>query len=313
MGCSVQSVPDRELDHTQEREAFVRALEQIYVSLQDVAFDLGVAASDQLGAFERALVTSAYQHIESVEKREPTVARLSMYAGLSQSQCRAILQDSRFAPESTSTNQAALVLAHWHKSSRFSNVMGVPVELPLKFQADRESFHSLVEDAAPGADVQAVLSTLLKANSVELLGSGYVRALSLVLYDKDEKEPRFLRMGRLVRNFIDVWGHNFRSANNNEPSLLEIEAAVDRPLSAAEFLEVSADVRKMCEQFAQDVDVRLNLNQEADVHPTGVRCGLGMYFYVDRESLDPELREQIRLAAEQPKPTPTFVDLAPQI
>jgi hypothetical protein len=309
----VPSVQDRELDHIQEREAFVRALEQIYISLQDVAFDIGVPASDQHGAFARALVTSAYQHIESDEKREPTVARLSMYSGLAKSQCAAILQDSRFAPESASTNTAALVLAHWHKSSRFSNVMGVPVELPLKTQPDRESFQSLVDDAAPDSDAHSVLSALLKAKSVELLGNGYVRALSLVLYDKDEKEPRFLRMGRLVRNFVDVWGHNFRSGATNEPSLLEIEAAVDRPLSASEFLDVSADVRKMCEQFVRDVDVRLNLNQEAVVQRAGVRCGLGMYFYVDRESLDSETREQIRVASKQPKPTATFVDLAPQI
>lgn len=307
------SVQNRELDHSQEREAFVRALEQIYISLQDVAFDLGVPPSEQHGAFARALVTGAYQHIEANEKRDPTAARLSMYSGLSKSQCEAILQDSRFAPESGSTNQAALVLAHWHKSSRFSNVMGVPVELPLKAQPDRESFQSLVEDAAPSSDVNAVLSALLKANSVELLGNGYVRALSLVLYDKDEKEPRFLRMGRLVRNFVDVWRHNFRSAATNEPSLLEIEAAVDRPLSAVEFLDVSTDVRKMCEQFVREVDVRLNLNQEAVEQRAGIRCGLGMYFYVDRDSFDPDIREQIRLAAEQPKPTATFVDLAPQV
>jgi hypothetical protein len=309
----VPSVQDCELDHSQEREAFIRALEQIYISLQDVAFDLGVPASEQHSAFTRALVTGAYQHIEAKELRDPTPARLSMYSGLSKSQCEAILQDSRFAPESGSTNQAALVLAHWHKSSRFSNVMGVPVELPLKPQPDRESFQSLVEDAAPLSDVNAVLSALLKAKSIELLGNGYVRALSLVLYDKDEKEPRFIRMGRLVRNFVDVWRHNFRSAATNEPSLLEIEAAVDRPLSAAEFLDVSADVRKMCEQFVRDVDVRLNNNQDVALQPTGIRCGLGMYFYVDRDSFDQNIREQIRLAAQRPSPTATFVDLAPQI
>lgn len=306
-------VQDCELDHSQEREAFVRALEQIYASLQDVAFDLGLPANEQHGAFTRALVTGAYQRIQSNEQREPSVARLSIYSGISKSQCEAILRDSRFAPESGATNQAAIVLAHWHKSSRFSNVMGVPIELPLKPQVDRDSFQSLVEDVAPEADVHSVLSALLKAKSVELLGNGYVRALSLVLYDKDETEPRFLRMGRLVRNFIDVWAHNFRSASTNEPSLLEIEAAVDRPLSATEFLEVSSDVRKMCEQFVRDVDVRLNLNQEAPALQAGVRCGLGMYFYVDRETLNSDLRAQIRLAAERPKPPATFVDLAPQI
>ena len=306
---------EQELDHSQEREAFLRALEQIYLSLQDVAFDVGVAANEQHGAFARALVTSAYQRIKAQEHREPTPARLALYSGISRSQCQAILEDSRFAPSSLSTNAAALVLAHWHKSTRFSNVLGVPIELPLVAEDGRDSFSSLVADVMPSANHEAVLSALLKARSVELLGNGYVRALSLVLYDKEEKEPRFLRMGRLVRNFIDVWGHNFRAAKTNMPSLLEIEAAVDRPLSASEFLNTSADVRKMCEQFIHDIDLRLNREKEPSLVHSGVRCGLGMYFYVDRDSLNEETSAQILAAAESPRPqsTATFVDLAPQV
>jgi hypothetical protein len=303
----------REVDHSEDREPFLRALGQIYSALHDVAFDFGVSADEEQRVFMRALVTSAYDRVEGEEGREPSIARVALYCGITRNQAELILNDPEFAPASSRAPAiaAGVVLARWFTDARYSNLVGVPVDLSIHTQGDRPSFESLVREAAPEVDPKAVLNELTASRCVERVGDAHVRAVSQVLYVRNDNESRVLRMGRLVRHFVDTWRNNFNAAANGQPTLLELEVAGDRPLSPNEFLQFRDDAREASTSYLSLVDAKLNQGGEKGMPRAGIRCGIGLYMYVDRDSLTDELRSDLKVALAERASNTNFVDLAP--
>jgi hypothetical protein len=177
----------------------------------------------------------------------------------------------------------------WSRDPEFIDEMGSPMKLRLR--GDSHSFESLLEKAGVSTPPDLALDKLQALGSVQLCGRArYVRLVSNVLLAV--KGRRFVAEPLLdsIRRFCETIEHNLCERPSVDQGRMERWAACSS-LDADQFPEAQRFVRLSGQAFLDSVDEKL-ASCRTKGSKAGLRYGVGVYVFVDRELPKPSKRRR---------------------
>ena len=269
---------------TENSEFYARGLASLLQPIAELAFHFGLQPHEFRTSLNQAAVRAVSARLRSIEGREPTAARLSLFCGLTNAEAQRLLDEENKALFLERLgSQVMTVLTKWHTDSQFSSLYGVPYELSVS-QDIEPCFKGLIAACDFAASQDLILEELLASGCAELIGETKIRVTNRTYKLPSNTNSQIARLFEIIRNFNDTWVQNIVRVGAGEPSFLEVDVHTDAPISAASFAAVSKIAGEKLISIVHEVDSLLNQSNGVP-DPEGVMGGVGVYVYADRSTM----------------------------
>lgn len=283
-----------------EAIAVVDAVEGVADELVRIALRYDVSSRDLEMAVRRRFIARL---VEEADERQavPSVSSLAIRAGISQFCVNAALEsDRRRRAQGNEVarmmDQMASLLNEWHTDPRFSGPFGLPAALrlsPERGDPGVPAFSALVEHAAPGSSVYAVLSVLRETRSVQVdEDEGLVRCTTREFIPLNKDLPQIQRYGRCIQALARTLRLNMTEFPKGE-GYFERTLVTDQKLTVAQRDQFHSRVWETGQFWLGDLDSQLGGARVADdIDDDSMRhYGVGVFFFELPDKLGMVLEE----------------------
>jgi hypothetical protein len=238
----------------------------------------------------RAAYVEVARELARVHGREPTDMRLRLMTGLPSSDvnwAHRVNEERASAPEvpgQDSHTVAATVLSAWHSEPDYSQLYGIPTELPLVAANDHVSFTDLVKRVDPTANAELIVERLIDAGCIREVAPKRYQVQSRVYMAAELSSEGLRYLAETTERFITTLSNNLTGGSGGEKRL-ERAVFADHGIPESRLREFQEAVKARWEDFANPLDNWLNApvpRGESDDEPV-VQTGVGIYHYVFRE------------------------------
>jgi hypothetical protein len=200
-----------------------RALSPALEPLIDVCLKLGVTSPEIESLLRVAFVQRAFINLPRHNRtgRGPSDSRVGLAAGVHRSEVSRIRRaggttsaQSTMEKKKGLYSKSARVLSGWTTDQRFMTSGGLPLDLPVERNKQRQSFEDLVDKYAPGNHPGSVLKELRRRGNVDLT-DGIVRFKGTETRLSGLNKSNVAAMARRIKRLGDTLVHNSATAEHS--------------------------------------------------------------------------------------------------
>ena len=235
----------------------------------------GIAYGTFSELVRKVYVDVAFQDYAPKGKKQ-TVSRVSALTGLTRKEVKRLLELD--TPDDTASqerfNRGVRVISGWVNDRRFLDADGKPADLPI--DGKQKSFALLVKDFSGDIPTRAMLSMLVEAGSVRLIGDK-VRLVRHAFVPGSDPLDKIQVLGTDVAELISTIDHNLTAKPDD--LLFQRKVAYDNidPAAVPKLKEMTfAKAQALLEQLDKHY-ARSELDENGG--DRGKYIGLGIYYY----------------------------------
>lgn len=217
-----------------------------------------------------------------VHGRPTNNSRIAILVGLSRRDVAKYrdMDGNEDAGAASQRHPATRVLSAWHQDKDFTNTDGNPLD--LAYDGDTVSFVSLVKRFGGDIPAGAMLTELERVAAAEKLANGHIRVLSRNYIPEGFSAENIRMLGAAVHDLTSTINFNLNRGDSQSPRLRRVvENLHIRPDAVTRFRELAADEGQKLLEKLDDWLSNHELDGKADKNNTGVRTGVGIYFFQD--------------------------------
>ena len=202
---------------SQEHIDIARALSAAFEPLIDLCLTIGITSPEIESLLRATFVQRAFVRLprHSRTGRGPSDSKVSLAAGVHRSEVSRIraaggVKGAKGAMEQKQRlySKSARVLTGWTTDQRFMTSGGLPLDLPMERNRQRQSFEDLVDKYAPGNHPGSVLKELRRRGNVELLEDAIVRFKATMTRPSGLTKTNAAGAARRIKRLGDTLIHN---------------------------------------------------------------------------------------------------------
>lgn len=262
-----------------QRESLEAAVTELLSAVVRLGSRGGLSPHEFRECFDQALVSAFERHVRSIEHREVSDERLSIYCGLTKSHVRRIREDSRHSLLSRAelTLRLSEILSVWHSEPEYSSVYGLPLRLAVR--GEKGSFESIAKRVLPELPLDQVISALVSGGAVTLSDNkAEATANSRSMRMNWDNSLQFDRLAMVGPAFIDTLTNNIFAKEDGAVPLYEGVAMSERMISMKAFEGFLESARVAGREFLHSQDQALNsAPEELTVSQEMAHAGIGVY------------------------------------
>jgi hypothetical protein len=202
---------------SQEHIDIARALSAAFEPLIDLCLTIGITSPEIESLLRATFVQRAFVRLPRHTRtgRGPSDSKVSLAAGVHRSEVSRIraaggVKGAKGAMEQKQRlySKSARVLTGWTTDPRFMTSGGLPLDLPMERNRQRQSFEDLVDKYAPGNHPGSVLKELRRRGNVELLEDAIVRFKATMTRPSGLTKTNAAGAARRIKRLGDTLIHN---------------------------------------------------------------------------------------------------------
>src|SRR5580692_10445860 len=202
---------------SQEHTDVARALSAALEPLIDVCLTLGITSPEFESLLRATFVQRALVKLPRHARtgRGPSDSKVGLAAGVHRSEVGRIRAAGGAAGAKGTMekkqrlySKGARVLTGWTTDQRFMTSGGLPLDLPMERNRQRQSFEDLVDKYAPGNHPGSVLKELRRRGNVELLADAIVRFKATMTRPSGLTKTNAAGAARRIKRLGDTLIHN---------------------------------------------------------------------------------------------------------
>jgi hypothetical protein len=263
------------------KETLLGAFRQVLRPLIRILLRNGLTYGEYAETAKKVFVEVASKDL-SLNREQPTSARLAILTGLTKNEVERITQDlsSSLAPSTANLNRIGRVLAGWHQDPEFTGPYGLPLELAIT--SETTSFQTLIQRYGDDVGGDEMLEELERIGAVIVVAANRVRVLTRS-YIPAEADPAAMQfMGVALRDLAETLDYNLNP--NIEGGFFERRVWTPIGIDPVDIPEFDNLVQKYGQQFLETLDNHLTAKEtDAEEMAPGekVRVGVGVYMFSD--------------------------------
>ncbi len=264
---------------TPHQQILARAVLRLLRPLVRILLRNGIAFGTFSDLAKKVYTDVAFEHF-TIEGKKQSVSRVSILTGLTRKEVKRLheLPEPDSVTEEKRYNRAIRVISGWLNDTDYRSAEGVPLALPLR--GDSPSFTSLVRSYSGDVPVQAMLTELMTAKSVEQRDD-IIYLVRHAYVPSDDPEEKMHILGTDVEELIDTIDHNLthqgdelrfqRKVSNGHIANTDLETFKQLSTKEAQMLLERLD--SWLTEHEQDPD--------AESKQSSAKVSMGIYYYVD--------------------------------